>query len=41
MELLNFVISLPDEKIKANKDEKNLEDLFHLEMENFFKRVED
>ena len=42
MEFLNYVISLPDEKVKLdNGDKMSLEEAFHIEVGNFFRRIEE
>ena len=45
MKFLNYVIELPDEKIKVkvgeNEEEWTVEDLFLKEVNNFFRKVED
>ena len=40
MKFLNYVVSLPDQKIEIGKKKETLEDLFHKEFQNFFKRIQ-
>ena len=40
MEFLNYVVSLPDEKIIVDGKEHYLEETFHKELKNFFQRIE-
>ena len=41
MEFLNYVISLPDERVKINDQRVSLEEAFHIEVGNFFRRIEE
>ena len=40
MEFLNYVVSLPDQKIMVDGKELELEETFHKELKNFFQGIE-
>ena len=40
MKFINYVVSLPDQKIEIGKKKEALEDLFRKEFQNFFTRIQ-